>query len=233
MTRITVLRLPICNVFLLHGTRPILVDTGRPKDSVRLRDMLAREGVAVEDLSLIVHTHAHWDHCGSTRQLQQWTRAPVAVHRADADMMRRGNNGNLKPIGWSAWLLKPILDRPFPGLVPDILLDDDSDLSPFGVQARVMATPGHTPGSISVLTETGEAIVGDLVMGGFWGGKLLPSHPNYHYFAEDLGLLHASIGKLLERGPSRILPGHGGPLDPARVARRFGKQLSLQAGRKQ
>jgi glyoxylase-like metal-dependent hydrolase (beta-lactamase superfamily II) len=220
MTQITTLRLPICNVYLLRGTRAVLVDAGRPSDAGRLRDLLHKEGVAVEDLALILHTHAHWDHCGSTRQLKQWTKAPIAVHRADADMMRRGYTGNLKPIGWTAWLLKPILDLKFPGVGPDILVDHGTDLSPFGVEARIVATPGHTAGSITVLTPEGDAIVGDLVMGGYWGGRLLPGRPNYHYFAEDFDLLKASISDLMETWrPQRILPGHGGPLDPKATAR--------------
>ncbi len=222
MTKITPLRLPICNAFLLRDSRAILLDTGAPTDPTQIRDLLAKEGQALEDLTLILHTHAHWDHCGGTLQLKQWTKAPTAVHRADADKMRRGDNGILQPVGWAAWALKPFLDRRFPGVEADILLDGETDLSPYGVEARVITTPGHTAGSISVVTAAGEAIVGDLFMGGFWGGKLLPGYPTYHYFAEDFDMLRKSIRKLLDLSPTRIFAGHGGPLDPARVARRFG-----------
>ena len=222
MVRIKPLKLSMANAYLLRDSQVILVDTGSPGDAALLRDLLAREGQAVEDLSLILHTHAHWDHCGGTRELKQWTHAPVAVHQADAAMMRRGDNGILNPIGWSGRLLKPFLDRHYPGVEPDLVLDGEIDLEPFGVKARVITTPGHTAGSISVITAENEAIIGDLFMGGFLGGKLLPSYPTYHYFAEDFKLLRSSIGKLLDLGPKRIFPGHGGPIDPARVARRFG-----------
>jgi len=222
MMKIIRLPLKLSYAYLVRDTGAVLVDTGMPGDAPRLRELLAKEGLAPEDLSLILHTHAHWDHCGSTRRLKEWTDAPIAVHRADAAMMCGGHNGELKPMGWAGRFLKPFLDRAYPGVQADILLEDECDLSPFGIPARILATPGHTAGSISLLTAEGDAIVGDLIMGGYWGGTLLSSRPTYHYFAEDAALLRASIAQLLEHAPVRILPGHGGPLDPDKVAQRFG-----------
>ncbi len=221
MTRIVPFRLGISNAYLLYDLGAVLVDTGSPGEGGRMRSLLAGQGVALEDLTLILHTHGHWDHCGSTKELSQWTAAPKAVHHADAEMMLHGHNGDLRPTGWSGRLLKPFLDRPFPGVEADILLQDEIDLSSFGVNACIVATPGHTAGSISVLTGGGEAIVGDLVMGGLLGGKLFPSFPTWHYFAQDMNMVRASIAKLLDLGVTRILPGHGGPLKPADVARKF------------
>jgi hydroxyacylglutathione hydrolase len=206
------IRLGLSNAFLVRGDRPVLVDTGRPKDAAILAKVLREEGVDVADLALIVHTHAHWDHCGGTWQLKQWSRAPAAVHRADADQMRRGENGPLRPTGLTGALLKRILNPGFPALEPDLLFDDETDLSPFGVHARALSTPGHTPGSITILTSEGEAIVGDMLMGGYLGGRLFRSRPVLHYFADDLAELRASLQKLLALSPSIIYTGHGGPL---------------------
>src|SRR5438094_5547111 len=58
--------LPICNVFLLKGERPVLIDTGRPYDFVNIVLALDEHGVDLADLSLILHTHGHWDHAGCT-----------------------------------------------------------------------------------------------------------------------------------------------------------------------
>src|SRR6059036_706469 len=90
------IRLGISNVFLLKGSKPILVDTGMPKEPKRIVAALEKHGVKLSDLSLILHTHAHWDHCGSTWQLKQWADIPAAVHEADAENMRTGSNGFLK-----------------------------------------------------------------------------------------------------------------------------------------
>src|SRR5262245_24799164 len=99
------IRLPICNVFLLKGKRAILVDTGRPKDLVRIEAALGEAGVALADLALLLHTHAHWDHCGSTAEMRGRTAAAIGVHAADASLMRGGTNGELKPTNLTAWLL--------------------------------------------------------------------------------------------------------------------------------
>ena len=135
----------------------------------------------------------------------------------------RGDNGGLKPAGWAGRLLKPLLDKPFPGVAPDVLVHEDTDLRHYGIAGRIITTPGHTPGSISLLTVEGDALIGDLFMGGYWGGRLLPDWPTYHYYADDFIRLRESIRKLLDLSPPRrIYPGHGGPLDPQRVARACG-----------
>jgi hydroxyacylglutathione hydrolase len=211
--------LPICHAFLLKGDRSILIDTGRPRDFTAIERAMERHGVAPRDLALILHTHGHWDHAGSTAQLRRLTKAPIAIHAADAPMLRRGDNGVLRPAGLSARLFRRLLDRSYPGIEPDMLIESEIDLSEFGVAARVVFTPGHTAGSISVLTSAGEAVVGDLLMGGYFGGRLLPRWPRFHYFAENRAELRANIRKILGLAPVRIYPAHGGPLEPAEVER--------------
>lgn len=213
------IRLPICNVFLLKGDRPILIDTGRPSDFAAIEYALLTHNVAPAELSLILHTHGHWDHCGSTAEFRRHTTAPVAIHAADAPMMRRGDNGILKPASTFGRLFRRFLDVRFPPLEPDFLIEDEIDLAAFGVSARVVFTPGHTAGSISVLTADGDAIVGDLLMGGYFGGRLRASRPGQHYFAEDAATVRSSIRKVLALAPRAIFPSHGGPLDPQGVAR--------------
>jgi glyoxylase-like metal-dependent hydrolase (beta-lactamase superfamily II) len=211
--------LPICNVFLLQGTRPILVDTGRPRDCAAIVAALRYHGIAPADLSLIVHTHSHWDHAGSTSELRKLTRARIAIHAADAPMLRRGDNGMLRPMTLTARMFRPLLDWHYPGTEPNLLIEREMDLSDFGVPARIVLTPGHTAGSITVVTARGDAMIGDLLMGGYLGGWLRPHRPGMHYFAEDVSAVLQSVRKVLELRPARIHPAHGGPLDPAAVER--------------
>ncbi len=216
-----ILRLRLPNIYLLTGDRSVLVDSGGPADVPRILAFLQAHGVAPAQLALILFTHGHWDHAGGAAQLRRATGTPIAIHRADADLVRQGNNGALKPTCRMGRMLRPLVDRGYPPFEPDLLLDAEMDLGEFGVSARIVFTPGHTPGSISVLTQENEIIVGDLLMGGYFGGWLSPTCPGLHYFADDLGQLYASVRTVLDVGPGVVHPGHGGPLRRDAIRRRF------------
>jgi glyoxylase-like metal-dependent hydrolase (beta-lactamase superfamily II) len=172
------------------------------------------------DISLILHTHGHIDHAGSTAELRRRLRVPVAVHAEDAFMLKTGTNGEVKPRNLEARIVKAMLVRPFEAVEPDIVLEEETVLSDFGVDGKVIFTPGHTKGSISFLMGK-DAIIGDVMMGGWMGGNLLGSRPNYHYFIDDLDAVHASMKKILVHKPSTLYVGHGGPLKSADVVQRF------------
>jgi hydroxyacylglutathione hydrolase len=215
------IRLSLSNSFLVLGERPLLIDTGSPKDGSKLLENLAKHGV--QDLALILHSHGHSDHCGSTRQLKEATSAPTAIHPADAAVMDSGQNQATKPTCLMAKFLHWFVDDRFPAVRPDIVLPDEMSLLGFGVDGKVVFTPGHTAGSVSVLLSTGEAIVGDLLMGGWLGGMFRSGQPGYPYFADDLGQIRASVRKLLDRGATKFFVGHGGPLDAERVGAWLGR----------
>lgn len=84
----------------------------------------------------------------------------------------------------------------------DILVDTIYDLSPFGLNAYVLPTPGHSPGSMSVVVDEEIAIVGDALFGVFRWSVLPP-------YAADLDRTIESWGRLLETGCELFLPGHG------------------------
>ena len=216
MATVIQIRLSLSNSFLVVGERPILVDTGSPKDGKKLLRKLAQHGV--QNLALILHTHGHSDHCGSTKQLKETTSAPTAIHPADAAVMENGRNQATKPTSRRAKLLHWLVNDEFPSVRPDILLPDEMSLQALGIDGKVVCTPGHTVGSISVLLSTGEAIVGDLLMGGWLGGMFRSGQPGYPYYADDLGQIRASVKTLLDLGAIKFFVGHGGPLDAERVS---------------
>ena len=85
------------------------------------------------------------------------------------------------------------------------LINDDFDLKPFGVEGRIIITPGHTKCSVSVLLSSEIAIVGDMVVPSFFTGEAVLS-----YFAEDAYAVMKSVEQLMEQG--RVFyGGHGGP----------------------
>ena len=221
------IRLRLSNAFLIKGDRAVLVDTGCGNESGAIVRALKREQVDVAGLSLVLHTHGHGDHCGSTRELRRWTQAPTAVHAGDAHMLRRGRNDPLIPTCFTARLIRPFLAQTFPRVRPDIELQGNTDLEAFGVACRVLHTPGHTAGSISIVTAAGDAIVGDLLMGGYLGGKVLPARPRFHYYADDVARERREIVRVLALATSRVYVGHGGPLRPDDIRRVLGPSLDL------
>jgi glyoxylase-like metal-dependent hydrolase (beta-lactamase superfamily II) len=220
------IRLPLSNAYLIKDKKTILVDSGAPHQADRLLAAVQKAGVTPQDLALILHTHGHFDHAGSTAELKRRLRIPSAVHVNDAFMLRKGINGEIKPRNFEARLIKALVPNSFEPSEPDILLEEEMTLTDFGVDGKIIFTPGHTTGSISVLFNT-EAIIGDALMGGWAGGALFGSRPNYHYYIDDLDQLHGSLQRIMSYKLSKLYVGHGGPLTTADVRARFSKVLSM------
>lgn len=218
------IHLPIANSYLLRGTRPILVDTGAPGDAERIKRALQQHGVALTDLALIVLTHSHGDHAGSAATLRSISGAPLLLHEADLDMLRDGHNRPFYTTSLEAKLIRPFVDRPFPPADADIVINGATDLTEFGINGQVIPTPGHTRGSVTLITEDEQqrcaAIVGDLLMGGRLGGALWSTHPQQHYFAEIPNLLPDSLQQVLAQQPQTLYVGHGGPLHGEHVQKK-------------
>lgn len=226
------IKLKLSNAYLVQEQSTILIDTGAPGDENDIVAALAAAGVALHDLRLILHTHVHSDHVGSTVALRQQASIPLAYHAADEPLMQRGNNGRLHGTSWRGTIMTRFFDNTaFPVFAPDVYIEDGQRLDEFGIAGRILHTPGHTVGSVSLLLDSGEAIIGDVLMGGYLGGSLLPRKPNYHYFAENLTHVHSSLNAILSAAPHTLYVGHGGPLSTDDVRARW--PLSAQEARKE
>jgi hydroxyacylglutathione hydrolase len=222
MTSIVQIRTSTSNNYLVIGDRPIIVDTGTQAAVAPTLKALAQAGISPRDVALIVLTHGHGDHAGGAAALREATGAPVLLHRNDAAMVRAGQNGIMHTTRLSARLWKRLIVHPFAAFNPDILIGETPfSLRSYGVDGMVVPTPGHTAGSVSVRLDSGEAIIGDVLMGGYMGGMLAPRLPRVHYFYEDMQALYASRQVVLRWPVTRLYVGHGGPLDIRAAQRRF------------
>ena len=201
------------------------MDAGAPNQADQILAAVQKAGVDPKDIALILHTHGHFDHAGSTAELKRRLGVPVAVHINDAFMLREGRNGEIKPRNFEAQVIKMVVPNSFETCEPDILLEEEMTLTDFGINGKVFFTPGHTKGSMSVLFENNEAIIGDMMMGGTMGGALFGTRPNYHYFIDNLDDLHASMKKIFSWKPSKLYVGHGGPLGYEDVIDHFSKEI--------
>jgi len=101
-----------------------------------------------------------------------------------------------------AFMVKVMSSRAtFPGVTIDLVLDDEEfQLEPWGISGKVLYTPGHTSGSMSVLLDNVQAFVGDLAMNG------LPMRigPGMPFLAEDTNVIKKSWRVLLDKGAKQI-----------------------------
>ena len=215
------LSLGTVNCYLVRGNSAVLIDAGGPGKGRRIMKMLAGHGLTPAEIKLMVITHGHWDHVGSARDLKELTGARLAMHGAEQDWLE--NARKVMPPGATGWgrflnrvgsLMLPLVNFPAAG-VDVVLGDEDYPLTEFGIEGRIIHTPGHSPGSVSVLLDSGDCFVGDAAMNG------LPMRrgPGLPVLAEDVPRLKAGWRRLLSLGAKTIYPGHGRPF-PAAVMER-------------
>jgi hydroxyacylglutathione hydrolase len=235
ITRVPILPMGLVNAHIVSTTDGcILVDTGLPGSEHKIAKALARLGLDYADIKLIIVTHAHVDHAGSAARLRELSGAPILAHVGDADYYSREASMTFCPTGWFGRLFikTNLMLEPYAGFVPDILVDGDSpvDLSPYGIRGVVRHTTGHTTGSISVLLDTKEALVGDLIASGILlGGIVRTGVARRPPFEDDPQAVSFALRGMVDEGVEQFYMGHGGPL-PAKEVCRHAHQL-LNVGR--
>ena len=188
-----------CNCSIIGDpvTREALVVD--PGDEVtRILDLLGRHRLTVK---AIVSTHAHIDHVGGLSKLHQFTGAPVLMHREDLPLYQ-GMDIQAAFLGVATPELTEV----------DQLLKEGDVLRWGSFEARVIHTPGHTPGSVclylpkdvgTITIASPQLFAGDTLFAGsigrtdLWGGSMDQ-------------ILDSLRSKLLELPDETVVyPGHG------------------------
>ncbi len=202
-------------VYAIEGEAGVvLVDAHNPGNEAWIEKKLARKGIALSDVTLLVLTHGHSDHAGSAAALQA-AGIPVALGAGDAEQVLAGEQLEPVPTDWRGRLLLPMLESTYPSFTPDVLVTDRLDLTPYGVRGEAAVVGGHSLGSMVVLVGD-QALVGDLIR----GRMLLHHRPTLHFFHTDQAVAHAALGAVIDDGAATVLPAHGAAM-PARRVRRW------------
>jgi hydroxyacylglutathione hydrolase len=176
------------NVHVLADERSreaIAIDTATPCLAWIADELVARDWT----LKLIVSTHGHWDHIGDNAAVAEHTGADIAVHPLDRDRLTEPS-----PI-WAPFEILPS--------VPAVDLAEGGVIRFGEIELRVLHTPGHTEGSVSLLDADGGLLFsGDTLFAGGWGRVDLPGG--------DPAAMVDSLGRLLAlEDHVRVYPGHG------------------------
>ena len=231
---------------------PVLIDTGwdDPTSFDTLVAGLAACGTAVSEVHGVVITHHHPDHHGLSGRVREASGAWVAMHAADASIVRRARG--TRPERWYAYMadklaaagapeghvapLRTAPRRMLPGLSPAL---PDREITPGellalpGRRLRAIWTPGHTPGHVCLHLEEdhpaglpgrGRLFSGDHLLPEITPHIGLYEDPDDTTVTDPLGDYLDSLERVGRLGPAEILPAHQHPFTDA--ASRAGELLS-------
>jgi hydroxyacylglutathione hydrolase len=170
---------------------------------------------------LLVITHVHYDHVMGLKAIAEMCACPVAVHQAEAEDLAQGRMvippGHTfwaRLVSWLGRTIQPAMTA-FEPHEAEIVVGDQMSLDQYGLDGRLVATPGHSPGSMSLILEDGQALVGDTVFNPypFNLGPIMPP------FYSDRERLLQTWEHLISLGLKKFFPGHGPALDLERLTK--------------
>lgn len=152
----------------------LIIDPGtsRESEAKKILEEIESDGFKIK---YVVNTHGHPDHTGGNKIFRETTDALILIHEYDARMLK-----------------EPFADK---------LLHDGDNVQVGGITLRVLHTPGHSPGSIS-LVGNDLVFTGDTLFAGSIGRYDLPGG--------SLEEIKNSLKKLITLPDhTKVYPGHG------------------------
>jgi len=209
MPRIIQKNLGKSNSYLIKSdTGYILLDAGVKNNSNKIQAVMSENNANIGDINLIIITHVHTDHVGSLAELSSATGAEILVHANGAEALQKGKTSFPKGTSWFFKFISALANSfvgpsgKFDPVHPDILIEEDYKLNEFGVEGKVIPTPGHTQDSSSVIIGDKHCLCGDTMF------NLFPNSV-YPVFANNKEMLLQSWQKLKRLDCDYFYPGHG------------------------
>ena len=184
-----------------NGAGGVLVDTGRREFAHRVLEACRRYHVR-----LIVLTHGHFDHAENAAFLSEALGVPIGMSGRDLNLIPSNAN---QPLSAETLLGKVVLSaslrefsrRSMRVFEPEVLLREGDCLTDYGIDARIVALPGHTEGSIGLDVEETNLVVGDALMNMFY--------PTVSMLFHNRGAMLESAEKISTLGRRMLYFGHG------------------------
>jgi hydroxyacylglutathione hydrolase len=199
------------NSYLIKmGLSNVLVDTGMEIYSGRLLKNLT--SVNCKKLDYLILTHTHFDHCGNVNAVIREFGCKVIISRYEKDNAISGftsipdGTALLSRIVASAGRKFEKIIGCYKPFTANVEVGEILDMSLYGLNIKIIHTPGHSDGSLAIIADNEIAIAGDTLFGIFKNSVMPP-------FANDKDLLLKSWKILIDSGCKRFLPGHGGEIE--------------------
>ena len=225
MTEIKSFTTYFVNGYIVKDDKTIMFDTGAQFEPEQLPGVLEELGVAPEEISCIVISHAHYDHCMLAKAWKELTGAKIICHEKTAEALRDGNARGRFAYGPKCYEVRKFYEfmeettpPAIPTVEPDIVFGDEGlDMHPFGINGKIIHTPGHDDSHIALVLDDRTALTGDTFYDLNTVGCLTddPDYPagtySLNWICTDEELIKASARKLLEEA-DLFYGGHGDPI---------------------
>jgi metallo-beta-lactamase class B len=131
----------LSSILITSRSGHVLIDGALPTSASIIAGHIRALGFRVEDVKLILNSHAHFDHAGGIGELQRLSGARVAALPWSARTLSRGESDAADPqFG---------IGNPFPAASHVQVIRDGETLRVGSLALTAHATPGHTPGGTS------------------------------------------------------------------------------------
>ncbi|MFX0047031.1 MAG: MBL fold metallo-hydrolase [Candidatus Hermodarchaeota archaeon] len=195
-----------CSVYLVNTNSKeghVLIDCGM---DINLIKKISKQGLNPRDIKHCILTHFHIDHTAACSDLENLNKQiKFYAHDLDADAIEEKGHDGKTAASWYGVDYKPVrLERRFKGDLEILRLGS--------YEFQCIHTPGHTPGSISILIEVEgtKILFGQDIHG-----------PFYKSFGSNLEDYQKSMQKLLDLNVDLLCEGHFGIIKPASEVTRF------------
>ena len=191
----------------------ILIDTLSENRHHIIQEELKKRNIKMDDIALVFITHYHNDHAGNCQILQKEIKAPFACPIMECKYLTTGTA--IPPVHSLYSFVKFIasfLSVKSPAYESKLQYRGGEILKEYG-DIKILHTPGHTNGSLSIIGNDGNCFIGDILWGNFWK----KNDPKLHLLLvyESYPKVLNSLKLLLNEKCERFHSGHGYEFDRA------------------
>ncbi len=179
----------VTSILIATSQGHILLDGGFPESAPLIVAAIAKIGFRIEDVKVLISSHAHADHAGGLAELKRLSGARLYAGAADVPLLAAGGKGDFR---WGDSL-------PFPPVVADVAVEDGATVELGGVTLVAHHTPGHTRGNLTwtLRVQDGGRTLGVVIVGSMSAPGYKLAGPGESYpgiaadYAKSLALLKA------------------------------------------
>jgi metallo-beta-lactamase class B len=133
----------VCSFLITTTQGHFLIDGGFAETAPQIERNVAQLGFKIEDVKILLNSHAHLDHAGGLAELKKKSGAKLIAAAGDAELLRKGGHGDFR---FGNTLL-------FPPVEVDQLVRDGESIQIDGQELTAWLTPGHTKGNTTWTTK--------------------------------------------------------------------------------